>query len=367
VTRKALTFLAVAAVSLWPAGARARIESGPRWALLGSDGTIRVFHGNVLSRSARVGVRDPVPRRGRFLAATRDGRTVYALVSTSSRRSAVAVVSATSSKVMRGIALPTGIAYRALVRTGSRLVVAGDRAAAGGRDAVAVLVDPRGASRPVVHVLETAGGYDWVVYEADVSSDGRRLAVGFHGTRTTGGAVYSLPDIEPVACGTQEQPGVACVGPAHGTVRFFGSAIVATTGTPAAVVEARTDGSVLATVPAKLAGDHLTELALDVRNRRVYALGSCGYTGGLSMIDLRSKTARVLARPNPHGAISSARPVCGDRIALLGRGRIALAQNFPPMRGAARGSAVEIVGTDGKLLRRIPVRGAVDDLVRLGP
>jgi hypothetical protein len=367
VSRKALTLVAVAAVSLSPGGANARVESSPRWALLGSDGTIRVFRGNVLSRSARVGVRDPVPRRGRFLAASPDGRTVYALVGAASGRSAVAVVSATSLKVVRRIALPTGVTYRALVRTGGRLVVAGDRVAGGGRDAVAVLVDPRGAGRPVVHVLQAAGGYDWVVYEADVSSDGRSLAVGFHGTRTTGGAVYPLPDLAPVACGTHDRPGVACVGPVHGTVRFFGSLLVATTGTPAEVVEARPDGSVLATVPAKLAGDHLTELALDVRGRRAYALGSCGYTGGLSVVDLRSRTARVLARPNPHGAISSAKPICGDRIALLGRGRIALAQNFPPMPGAARGSAVEIVGTDGKLVRRIPVRGAVDDLVALGP
>jgi hypothetical protein len=69
--------------------------------------------------------------------------------------------------------------------------------------------------------------------------------------------------------------------------------------------------------------------------RRAYALGSCLYSGGLSVVDLVSRRTRVLVRP---GRRLSA--VCGERISVV-----------EPYVAIAAGNRLLVVdGRNGKIL-----------------
>jgi hypothetical protein len=79
-------------------------------------------------------------------------------------------------------------------------------------------------------------------------------------------------------------------------------------------------GAVVARWNPRLPGNHLMEFDLDPARATAYPVGSCGYTGGLSRIDLRRGSTRVLAPPAAPGTGGppAGTRVCGEAVAAGG-------------------------------------------------
>jgi hypothetical protein len=117
-------------------------------------------------------------------------------------------------------------------------------------------------------------------------------------------------------------------------------------------------GAQRAQVDFKLEGNHLMEFGIAVGARRAYAVGSCGYSGGLATVDLATQETRVLAPSRSAGVI------CGERIAALDDGSLlVIARTAIPAPSLAPGALVVVGSSDGTTLRTIKTSAEPVDLV----
>jgi hypothetical protein len=67
------------------------------------------------------------------------------------------------------------------------------------------------------------------------------------------------------------------------------------------------------------------EIGVDGSRGLIYAIGSCGYTGGLSVIDIGSGRIHLIGPPNagPDG-------ICGERVVVANGGLLAVARTARP-------------------------------------
>lgn len=93
--------------------------------------------------------------------------------------------------------------------------------------------------------------------------------------------------------------------------------MLAATGDAQRVEELTIDGRIIGQWDSGLPGNHLMEVGFDAEAGRLYAIGSCGYAGGLSTIDLHTDQVRRLASPagprNPDTSLPLSF-ICGERI-----------------------------------------------------
>lgn len=289
------------------------------------------------------------------LSQSPDGTRVVALVARGSQNALITLDPA-SLDVLRRYSLPEG-RFRS-VSVGSitgHVYVGGNDTT--GRPEVAVVSLPTGR----VHAarLRTAGKGDWFVYRLIADERHRAIVVSFHGTNTTGATAYSDKRFAPLRCTARgHRTGVACIGPAHGDVVPIAAGVLATTGTPPKLVESRLDGHVIRTLTTGLVGDHLMEMEL--ADGAAYAIGSCGYTGGLSRIELRLGTHRILAAPRSGGTSGT---ICGERIAAAG-GELAIAHNpFPVPRIRSSSELLLVNSANGAIRRRVSLGSDVLDVI----
>jgi hypothetical protein len=250
--------------------------------------------------------------------------------------------------VKRRYSLPRAIAFRSLVRgpRSGRLYLAGNNR---DDDALAAVLDPR-SSRLEFTTVRT-GPPDWYVFATAVSRDERRLFLSYHGTRTTGADWLAVEGFALRRCSVQSRPDVGCLN-LHGDVAAYGGHVLATTG-DGPVVELDLAGATVRRFDPRIPGNHLIEFALDRVSRRLLVIGSCGYAGGLSLIDLRSGRARVLGYRHR---------ICGERVApASGRVAVVAANQLPvPEGGAGLVKTVDL--RSGKLVHRTDVEAEPLDL-----
>lgn len=340
-----------------------RISEPTIYALL-MDGTLVRMNGKRIDRR-RLGSVAKGAGVGHYLTMIGRGQTLLALV-TGEKRQFVRALSARTLRQRWSIALPAGYRFGSIdVGRSSEIYVGGNDARDG--KPVAALIKPPG--QLAILPLETPVARDWRIYRLLVTRDERSMIASFHGVDTTGAAVYSRTgSLMPCAASTRE--GVACIGPVHGDIERYGGQFVATTGTPPMIIEVQIDGSVTRKWDTRLGNNHLVEFALDLPRDTVYAVGSCGYTGGLSAINLTRGYVRVLVHPSSGGFItesSRASGVCGERLAVTGN-TLVIGQNARPVPSAHGKAAILLIDTRSrKKTARVPVSSDILDVLAAKP
>lgn len=302
--------------------------------------------------SVQLGPRSPLAAAvGDYLARSGDASRLFVLVP-ATRQSVQSVIELAPStlKVERRYRLPTGILFRSLQigpRSG-RLYVVGNRGTARKIGPPVMLVlDPDSGAVLGRLTVRPARGRQWYVLDAAVSSDEQYVAVSYHGSDTTGADWIRLSE-RPEICADRTPAYAACLE-LHGAVAFRGHDLLVTTG-EGPLVELALDGRVVRRWPAKLPRNHLTHFTLDNRSPRAVVLGSCGYTGGVSMISLDSGMTKVVGYPDE---------VCGEAVSFVEPELLAVGRNMVPV---PQGTPSEIdfvdVGTR-RIVRRTPTRSDI--------
>lgn len=302
----------------------------------------------------------PMPASGRLIAQTSDPELVAVLLAA---RREVVVATARELRIRARIGLPVGRRTRPRVIVApapDRLVVLGDRSSrAGGRVPVGWVIDI--PSRAVVTSWQVPRAPDrnWTVLDAAAASDGRRLYLSYHGgcragsprACTTGADVISWADGEPL-CAARASAG--CVAEIHGEVVPVDGGALATGGDHQTVLRVDTSAAVTERWRTRLDRNHLMRLAYDAAARRVFALGSCLYAGGLARIDLDGgwRWRRGLADGGRPG-------LCGERIAA-GGGLVVFTSG--PEGGGGESEITVVDGTTGAVRARLPTAAPAVDL-----
>lgn len=275
---------------------------------------------------------------------------LYVLAPTAGRDT-IAVVDPTRLRVTERWRLPRSVAYRAVVvgPRSDKLYVFGNRANGKatmglGEDAVVTVVLPHSGEVLWSQTVRRAGGRDWYVYAGGVSPDEKRLLLSYHGADTTGIDVVELAGGSHTRCepAGPRRPSQACLV-THGDFVLYHGRVIATIGEPPKIREVTLDGRVIRSYDSRLRGNHLMEFAADLPHDKIYPIGSCDYSGGLSVIDLTTGSTHVLvpASWNKTGD-GSKTDVCGSRARYLpGAHAIALAAVDSLRYADARTGAVQ--------------------------
>lgn len=194
--------------------------------------------------------------------------------------------------------------------------------------------DPRSAS------AGAAPARSWPVYATTAFAGGARLAVSYHGTDASGIDVVDLGELETVRCAAS-LPGGECNTQVRGDVAGYADGMVATTGLSDLLL-LDGQGQVTRVLETGLGGtgssgaaEHVTEIAVDQTEHVVYALGSCGYAGGLASVTLPGGKSRLLRVPARDGSAPAAPvlgapvlragpagSICGDRVLVSSGGAV---------------------------------------------
>lgn len=291
--------------------------------------------------SAHLGPAPSRPETGYYLALSNDGRTVFALVP-GARPDRLCKINAATVRVQSCYRLPADLAFYSLAvgpRTG-RIYLFGDRAAGPKRrgpdgvvqptDAVVAIVNPHTGALLHTWRARAANGYDWYTYRRPVSPDERALFISYHGAYTTGVDSFTVTQAGLQRCAPALGPRQGCI-PGHGDIALHGDGLLVTTGSERIEAVDRS-GKVRRMLNTRLAGNHLIDFTLDRRTDELYAVGPCGYTGGFSVVDIRTGRTRVLV---PTGSIvppgDGGGLLCGERAALDMRSSLLVVGNTADM------------------------------------
>lgn len=334
--------------------------------LLAASGTT----GTVVA-SVSLGPKSPTPDVGRFLALSRDRDTLFALVPwTPATRQVVAVVDPETLRVRARLPLRRRVAFRSLVvgSESGRLYLFGNRPAKrktpAPQGAVVAVLDPTSGAVLSTWNARRADGRFWWVLDAAVSQDEHRLYLSYHGgcsesdVCTTGADWLDIVGDQARRCRRQPYPHSGCLGRVHGSIEVYDGGLLATTG-GARIIRLDRRGRVVRTWRSRVPRNHLMQFALDRKRDRLYAIGSCGYSGGLSRIDLKTGRARVTGYPSSNSRDS----VCGERVALGPKSLVAAARNPQPVPQGSPSSLFVLDGNTGRVIHSVVVPVETIDLV----
>jgi hypothetical protein len=302
------------------------------------------------------------PRSGRFLALTSDRRLVAVLLAASgSRRSEVVVLTTRGLRVRARIDLRVDrktSATTLVAPAPDRLVVLGERETpAGGRLPVGWVIDIPSRELVASWLIRKAPHRSWTVFDAAPAPDAERLYVSYHGG-TTGADVISS-DSGELLCVEAARSYAGCIGEIHGEVAAVPGGVLGTRGDPQSVVLANEEAQIVDRWSTRLARNHLMRLAYDAASRRVFALGSCLYVGGLARIDLDGGWQWR------RGISSGGRPsMCGERMAAV-RGSVVFTEG-PEWAGGHESEITVVDAETGSVRARLPIRVPAVDLVLVG-
>ena len=288
------------------------------------------------------------------MAMSRDSRTLFVLVNEANGHGLIVAVDVAALKVTATFDPGPGLEYRGLAvgpRTG-RLFLFADQ----GGDALVRVVDPTGGQATQTWPARASGGRSWLIYQGAVASDESALYISYHGPDTTGVDRFAIHPTGLSRCGIAASAESGCFR-THGSFTLRdGELFAATGGSPVLVLDPVT-GAQRGQYDLQLEGNHLMEFAIPAAGGGLYAVGSCGYTGGLAAVDLATGRTRVLVQPRTLGAI------CGERIAALSDGsRLVVAKTAIPAPNLIPGALV-VLSNDGKTIRTIPTSAEPIDLL----
>jgi hypothetical protein len=310
-----------------------------------------------------LGPRRPLAASGRFLALSLDGRRLFVLTpSAPGTGQEVRIFDPVGVRLLERLPLERRFVFRVIAvgrQSGGLYLFANRPRGQGAEDAVVAVLDADGSAKRIATIREAAGR-DWWVFDGAVSPDEARLYVSYHGgcgpegpnLCTSGADWIDVAGDRLVRCSGRSIPGNGCFVRVHGGVEALDGGVLAATGA-GPILEISDEGEVAAR-RSRLGGNHLMEFALDGPRERAYAVGQCYYTGGVSVLDLASKRARVLRRD-----------VCGERIAV-GAGLVAVAEQAraDPLGIPSRVALVD-AGTGSTRYVTVPVETL--DLLAFGP
>lgn len=301
------------------------------------------------SSHARVLLSHVAPAAGAHVLA-RAGKTVFALAA----RQVVAVSLADGpERVIWRTELPSESGRVGAIAVGpvsGRIYVVGVQ---GGSLALTTIEST--GSDVGVRELRPADGHDWWPYEAVASPDERSVFVSYHGKDTTGVDQYPLM-ANGAGCETRQRPASLTCLPGHGHIQWFGRDLFVATGMSAIERIAPSQGE-SRRYETTLANNHLMEFAIDRGQARVFAAGSCGYSGGLVAIDIR--TGRV-DRLGSAGIGAGA--ICGERIAITAD-LIILTRTAKPVPQEDRPGALLVLDRIGRVVAHVALPSEATDLL----
>jgi hypothetical protein len=262
---------------------------------------------------------------GNYIAHSPDRKEIYVLSPASTDAGQqFAVIRERDLRVIRRFQLH-GMIYRALTvgrRTG-RLYLAGNTGTESSRDGetreaawLAILSPETGKTLASSRLRPP--NHDWQVFSIATTADEARVWVSYHGSDTTGADWIAIMRGKRARCEARALPGQGCIRQ-HGAVVADGNDVLGTTG-EGPVLRIGPGGTLRATYPVNLAGDHVTELALSPDRARVAVLGPCDYLGGFELITPANRRTQVVAHPS--------KSVCGARATWLDNARILLARDL---------------------------------------
>lgn len=367
------------------APARGVISDVPVYALLADNQLLAVRADSGVLVARRLAPTPP-PATWRFvghdLVFSRDGATLYALApgfpGTDDR---VAVVDAPTAAVRSTFSLPGQGVYRglALGPVTDRVYVFGTRDGS----AIVTVLDPQTGRILDDWVARPLDGPSWDVYQGAVSADERRIYLSYHGEKTTGIDWFALDANGLHRCTPPRPvfPSSGCI-PTHGGFVLHGNGLLAATGTNV-VLDVGPDGMVRRAFDTKLNGNHLMEFTVDAASNRLYAVGSCGYAGGLSSVDLggggilttptsdgewrwratpEPSAVRALVPPEP--GIGDTGEPCGQRIVVAPSGQLVIAKlPIPDPRPGIPGALLFLDPTTGRVTRTVVTPAEPVDVV----
>ena len=187
--------------------------------------------------------------------------------------------------------------------------------------------------------LRTADGRDWSPYQVLTTADERALLVSYHGSDTTGVDVYPLTGDGPTCARARPTNASTCL-PGHGHAEWFGGELLVATGMNE-IQRIRADQSSGGTYDTTLAGNHLMEFTIDPSTQQLFAAGSCGYSGGLVIVELQTGDARRLASSGV-----GAGATCGEHVAVTPKA-IILTRTANPVPDARLPGALLVLDRTG--------------------
>jgi hypothetical protein len=315
------------------------------------------------------------PRRGltiavgNYLGLSNNRRLLFALEprpvsSPPTKPQSITVVSLARLRVVARLTLPQGTLFRSLTvgpRTG-RLYLAGNRFAEGTtelgaqqEDAVAAVVDAKTGGLIFANTIREAGGRNWMVLASAISPDERYLFVTYHGDDTTGGDWLSISDNSLDRCATRVRPNTGCLD-FHGSVAAYRGNILAAT-EENRLLDLALDGRVLRKWSIGLPRNHLMWITLDPSRGLVAVAGSCGYSGGLSAINLARAKRTVFDYPS--------RKLCGERVAWSGSSILAIAHNPLPVASGSPSDLLFFNTRRHRITRLVTTPAEVLDIISL--
>lgn len=294
------------------------------------------------------------PSETHAMALSRDGKQLFAIVSDGGGRAEVAAIDTTAVKVTATFDPGAGPQYRALAvgpRTGWIYLFANR-----GGDAVVRILDPAG-QRPVQEwVARPGNGRSWLIYEGGVASDESALFISYHGPDTTGIDRLAIGSDGLTRCTFATAVDSGCFR-THGSFAIANGGLFASTGEQLIRELDPSTGATRGEYDLRLEGNHLVEFAIASGVQRVYAVGSCGYTGGLSVADLATHQAQVLAPSRAPGT------PCGERIAVPDDGSLlVIAKTARPVPTLSPGALV-VLSSAGDAIRAIRTSAEPIDLL----
>ena len=335
--------------------------------LLGIDAGGRVV------RRTRLGRRPRSPLGARYLALA--AKTELRVIVSGDTRGVLAVVDAADGRVRRRTPLPAGLTFRTIEvgpRTG-RTYLGGERRTQlpngfGGRaNAAVATVLARSGRELATRILRVpqrgprrGEASDWQLYDSALARGEGRVFFSYHGPNTQGADrvdVGTRGSLSRCASGGRN----ACLPSVHGAIEADRDDLLAALGTPPSLARFSPDGTSTEVWPSGFRDAHLMEFAR--LGDRVFTVESCVKTGGMTVIDLVRREARVLHAPAPTTPLRGlpARAVCGERISVGAGGLIVVMK-----RGTLSGiGGVMLLDDRGRIRRWIRLRPPPVDVLVL--
>lgn len=276
--------------------------------------------------------------------------------------SQLSVVDVAAGRITRTVGMPRGLKVGSLAVGPDGLVYL-----VGQRDKVIVIAiyDPAqgritgtGSGRDLSHWQPRGPvGGDFTIYEALLSRDGHRLYYSYlGGLLPLAGVDWVELHGEQVTTCQPPEPTSACMKGLAG-FRLLDDQVLVTSAfetQDGLVYRYQTDGTRLSEYHLSLGPGFVEDFALDGAGGRLYAVGSCGYTAGMSATALSTGQTTVLVPPRPgqHGPDA----ICGQRLELVGPGELVVGRVAALLASpTARGTLLYVDPRSGSVLRRIAV------------
>jgi hypothetical protein len=306
------------------------------------------------------------PVSGRLIAITPDHRHAAVLaVEDNPRASTIAVLTTQEARITARLRLPAdghATATAVVAPAPDRLVVVGEReTAAGGLAPVGWVIELPSGELVARWRIHKPARRNWSPFDAAVDPDSKRLYVSYHGGCNRPGRCTTGVDVVSWETGEmlcRERSGSAgCIPQIHGELAAVDDGILGTSAHDQSILRVDSHGVIAERWPTRLSRNHLMRFASDATNRRIFALGSCLYAGGLARIDsqhgLRWRRGTARAR------------LCGERISAYG-GSVIFTEG-PEFADESSESEITVVdAATGTVRDRVPTDAPVADLVLLG-